>query len=174
MPPSTRNSRSGSFEGRARQVTAVGEARQAGDHAAGALLPMRGIQSRERRHEIYIAVVLDLHGQPLYICTGLDQAQIVAQPLHDRPGDRDRAFQRVHGRLRVDAVGHRRNQPRVRDYRLRTGIHQQETARAIGVLGLAGLKARLTNERCLLVPQDTGEHDAGERPRGDLAVHGTG
>ena len=45
-------------------------------------------------------------------------------------------------------------------HRLLAGIHQQEAARAVGVLGLTGLDAHLAEQRRLLVAGDTGNGDA--------------
>ncbi|MCY1431373.1 hypothetical protein D9M71_473400 [compost metagenome] len=45
-------------------------------------------------------------------------------------------------------------------HRLVAGVHQQEAAGAIGVLGLAGLDAHLAEQRRLLVAGDTGNGDA--------------
>ena len=47
---------------------------------------------------------LDGAGQRLDSAELLDEAQVVAQPLHQRAGDGDGAFQRVDGRLVADLV----------------------------------------------------------------------
>ncbi len=39
-------------------------------------------------------------------------------------------------------------------------IHQQEAARAVGVLGFAGFEAGLANQRCLLIAQNSGNRDS--------------
>ena len=89
-------------------VDVAGEPR---DDAAGVRLPVRGEEPGERRHEVAAAVVLDRLGQLLDLGRGLDHLQVVAQPLHERPSDRDRALEAVDGVLVPDLVAGGGDQP---------------------------------------------------------------
>ena len=86
---------------------------------AGVGLPVRREQARERRHDVEPAVVVDRLGQLLHLRRGLNHVQVVAQPLHERAGDRDRALQRVDRRLIADLVADRRQQAVTSTARLR-------------------------------------------------------
>ena len=86
--------------------------------------------------------------------SGLDDAEVVAQPLHERAGDRDRALERVARRLVAAPVRDRRDEPVLRAHDLGAGVHEQEVARAVRVLRLAGVERRLPEGRRLLVAED--------------------
>src|ERR671938_540189 len=101
-------------------------------------LPVRREQARERRHDVAAAVVLDRAREVLDLRRGLDHLQVVAQPLDERAGDRDRALEAVHRLLVAEPVRDRREQPGARRHRLRADVHEQEVADAVAVLGLAG------------------------------------
>ena len=92
-------------------------ASQADDRAAGVRVPIRRTQADERRHEIDAARIGRLGRQLLDLGRGADQAQPVAEPLHDRAGDEDRAFQAI-GDLAADAPADRRQQAMPRRDRL--------------------------------------------------------
>ncbi len=83
----------------------------------------------------------------------LDQIQVVTQPLDERAGDGDRAFQAVNGRIVADLVSKRGQQAALGLDRLGAGVEQHEAARPVGVLGLAGAEARLAYQGSLLVAQ---------------------
>jgi hypothetical protein len=133
---------------------------------------VRREQSGERRDDVGAAVVVDAAGQRLDLVRGVDQPQVVAQPLHERTGDRDRALQGVHGWLSVQGVTHRGQQAVARHDLGRAGVEQQEVAGAIGVFGLAGLQAGLAERRGLLVAEDPRDRHARERAAlAHLPVH---
>ena len=93
-----------------------------------------------------------------------DQPEIVAQPLHQRAGDGDGAFQRI-DRLRLaEPIAHRREQSAFRRIGRLAGVHQHEAAGAVGVLGLALLEAGLPHQGRLLVAENAGDRHAGEDP----------
>ena len=71
-----------------------------------------------------------------------DQAEVVAEPLHQRAGDRDRPLERVHRRLVADLVADRGEQAVLRRDRLGAGVEQHEVAGAVRVLGLARPRSR--------------------------------
>ena len=188
MPPSQRSSaegdagilhhrlqhfaglKGGRLQRRARQVTLAGEARQPADQAARALVPAGRVEPGEGRHDHGSAVVRHRSREPLDIGAGGDQAEIVAQPLHEGAGDGDGALERVDRLRRAEPVGEGREKPAGgRGGRL-ADIHEHEAAGAVGVLGLAGLEAGLADERRLLIAEDAGDGQTRQRPHG-LAVH---
>ncbi len=132
----------GRLERRPGDVSGVDEAREPGDHAACLAAPVRGEQTGEGRYEVHPAVVLDRECEFLDLGRGLDHLQVVAQPLHERTGDRDRAFQHVGGRLVADLVADARDEAVLRLHRFRAGVQQQERAGAVGVLRLARRRSR--------------------------------
>ena len=104
----------------------------------------------------------------------LDQPEVVAQPLHERSGDRDRALEHVGRRLVAELVGDAGDEPVARGHGALAGVQHEEVARAVGALGLAGREAALPEERRLLVAEQRGERDAADlaerrRWRADLA-----
>ena len=83
-----------------------------------------------------------------------DHLQPVTQPLHHRPRNKDRAFQRVN-RLALQPIGHRRQQTVLRRHHLRPGVQQRKTPRPIGRFHHPRLKTRLPHRRRLLIPRHT-------------------
>ncbi len=114
---------------RARQVPLVRVARQARDHSARALLPVRRVQSRKRRHKIHAAVVLHASRQRLDVRTFLNHPKIVPKPLHQRARDGDASFQRIPRRFAPKLVRDGRQQAEVRRHASLAGVHQQESSR---------------------------------------------
>ena len=62
-------------------------------------------------HEVRAAVVVDRRGEPRRPRSGVDDAEVVAQPLHERAGHGDRALERVVRGLVAAPVGDGRDQP---------------------------------------------------------------
>ena len=92
-----------------------------------------------------------------------NQLQVVAQPLHDRAADEDAAFERIFQFL-VQAADERGDQSLLREHELVADVLQQEAARTVGVLGVAGMDAQLAEKRRLLISRDA--RDLGHpRPR---------
>ena len=106
------------FQRGAGEVAGGGAAREAGDRAARVLVPVRSAQPRKRRHEVDAAGVRHARGQRLHVRGRLDEAQPVAQPLHDCAADEDAPLQRVI-RLRACLPRDRREQLVPRGHRLR-------------------------------------------------------
>jgi len=129
-------------------------ASQSRDHAACIVLPVRRVQPGERRHEVHAAVVVHRPGERLDLRALPDQSEIVADPLHQCARDRDAAFESVEGALPLELIRDRGEQSEARLHRHFAHVHQQETAGAVGVLGLADLEAGLADERGLLVTED--------------------
>src|SRR3954469_10858228 len=158
------------LQGRAGDVAGVDVARQAREHPAGVGLPVRREQAREGRHDVQPAVVLHGLRELLDLGRRLDHLEVVAQPLHERPGDRDRALQAVDGVVVADLVAQRREHAALGLHRLRARVEQEEVAGAIRVLGLARRQAGLTERGRLLVAQVAGDRDAREAAGLNLAV----
>ena len=151
------------LEHRAGQVTLVHVPGEADDGAARVRTPVRREQAGERGHEVGAAVVLHRAGVFLDLGRAGDHAEVVAQPLHQRTGDRDRTLQRVDRVVRADLVADRGEQAVAAHHPLRAGVEQHEVAGAVGVLGLAGGQACLAEGRRLLVAEDAGDGHAGQR-----------
>ena len=123
------------------------------DRAAGVRSPVRSEQAGECGHEGHAAGVVDLRGEGLGLGRVVDDAELVAQPLDGRPGDRDRALQCVHGRFVAEAVAERGDQTALGPHDLRSGVEHQEVAGAVRVLEAAWLEADLTDEGRVLVAE---------------------
>ena len=149
-------------------MAAIRVTREADDRAARALLPVRREQPRERGHDVDVAVVGHRARERLDLRARTDQTEVVAQPLHERASDRDRALERVVHGPAAETVRDGRDEPRGRRHGRRARVHQHEAAGAVRVLRLAGREARLARERGLLIAEDSGERDA--RERRDLRV----
>ncbi len=155
----------GRLEHSTRQVTLGDVRRQPDDHPARLASPVRREQAAERRHDVAAAVVVDRAGERLDLRRGGDQPELVAEPLHQRAGDRDRAFQRVQRGLVVDLVADRADQPVRRPDEFVAGVEQQEAAGAVRALGLARGEAGLAEQRGLLVAERGRDPYAGEADR---------
>jgi hypothetical protein len=76
-------------------------ARQAKDRAAGVRIPVRRAKADEGRHDDDTIGIGHARRQLLHIDRRLDDAEAVAEPLHDRAGDEHGAFQAIR-RLAAD------------------------------------------------------------------------
>ena len=92
----------------ARDVRLRVELRQAADHAARVGAPARRIEAGERRHDHAAVAAGHARGERLDVGRVLDQPEVVAQPLHERARDRDRALEHVRGRPLAQAGRRRR------------------------------------------------------------------
>src|SRR5437660_2066206 len=126
-------------------------AREPRNYAPRAVLPIRRVETRERWHEIDSSIVVDRSRQILDVRTFLDEAEVVAQPLHQGPGDGDTSLQRVLGRLVAKLVSQGSKQTMFRLHQAAPGIHEQKAASPVGVLGFSRLKAGLPHQGRLLV-----------------------
>ena len=151
------------------------EAGEPDDGAAGVGAPVRSEQPGERRHEAHASGVGHLAGERLHVGGIRDDAELVAQPLHRRAGDGDRALEGVHRRLVAELVGDRGEQSRRRAHDVGTGVEQHEVAGAVGVLRLAGGEAHLTDRGGVLVAQVAAHrHGTAERTGGAGDAVGVG
>ena len=127
-----------------------GAARQAHHRAACIGLPVGRTQAGEGRHQHHAAGVGHALGQGLHIGAFVKGAQAIAQPLHHRTANENRAFQGIRG-CAVGLGGTGGDEPVVAGLELVSGVHQHEAARAIGVFGLTGLETGLAKQGALLV-----------------------
>ena len=118
---------------------------------------MRREEAGERRYEVAAAVVLDLGGELVDLRCAADDVEVVAQPLHEGAGDRDRALQRVHRLVLADAVPEGGEQAALAGYRGVAGVEQQERSGAVGALGLSGIEAGLAEQCGGLVAERAGD-----------------
>jgi len=130
-----------------------GKACKAQDGAAGVHVPVGRKEPRKGGHKVHPAVIRHRPGDGLRLGRRLDEAEAIAQPLDRGPRDGDGPLQRIGAGAIVQAIGHRGEQPAVGGHDLGAGVHQQEGAGAIGVLGLPGEKAGLAHQGALLVAQ---------------------
>jgi hypothetical protein len=149
------------LQGGAGQVRPGVEPGQADDRAARVGPPVRREQPGEGRHEVGAAGVVDLRGQRLALRRRGDDAELVTQPLHGRARHRDRPLEREDGRLGAELEAHRGEQAALGPDDLCAGVQQQEVARAVRVLGLAGSQADLPDGGGLLVAQGAGDRQLG-------------
>ena len=131
---------------------------------------MRREETREGRHEVGAAVVVDGRSQGLDLLGVGDEAEVVAQPLHERPRDGDGALERIDRRGVVQLVADRREQPVGRVDDLGAGVEEHEVAGAVGVLRGADLEAGLPEGRRLLVTEDARDRHVDEDARLARAV----
>ena len=132
-----------------RAGAATGETEQ---RAAGIRIPMRCAEPGKCRDQIHIESVGDAGCECLDFAGALDDSESVAQPLHDRPRHEHAAFECVTSLLATP--GDRAQQPIVRLHGPVTRIQQGKTSGAVSVLGHAGRKAGLSEQRRVLIAGD--------------------
>ena len=146
-------------------MRAPGAARQADDRAARIRVPVRRAQAGERRDDVDAPVVGDACRERLNLDRRAEEAHLVAQPLHDRPGDEHAAFEgvlffRVARIACAPQLGSSGGQQAIlRSHQLVAGVQQHEATGAVGVLRHSGAVAALAEERRLLVAGDSGYGD---------------
>ena len=145
---------------RARQFGLTARKRKPRDHPARFGPPVRCAKACQRGHDHHPAAIRDRARERLGILGQIDDPEGIAQPLHQAPGDKHRAFDGIGARA-LDLGQNRAEQAvgRARDAAALTGQH--ESPGAIGRLGLPRREARLPDGRGLLV---TGEARDRNRP----------
>src|SRR5947209_11952877 len=133
---------------------------EAGDHAPGVVLPIWCVETRECGDEVHSAVVFNRSRQGFNLWAALDQAQIVAYPLHQRSGDGNASFKSVMWRLCSQPVGDGSEQSTGGLDRTFSSVHQKKATRPIRVLGLSRIEAGLAYQRGLLIPQNSRDCDS--------------
>ena len=132
-----------------------GAAGNAQNGTPGVHIPVGRAQTGKGWHDVHAAVVRHLLGIILGIAAVLNEVHPVPDPLDDCAAHKDGAFQRIL-HLAVKADGDGGDQTVLALVDLVAGVHQQETAGAVGVFHVAGLKAALPEQRSLLVARNTG------------------
>ena len=115
---------------------------------------MRAPETGEGRNQVDAAGGGALRGQRFEFGCIIDDPEAVAEPLHRCAGGKHRSFQGIR-RLRafrgVKQPGDGREQAVHRLRQRAPDIHEHERARAVGVLGIAGLEGGLPEQRGLLI-----------------------
>ena len=173
MPPSTRSAASGTPSSRERvrqvarlerhrlergthDVRAAAVAREADQRGARVRIPPRRAESRERGDAVHAVGRGDARRDERTLVRVLDQAELVAQPLHHGARVEDAPLQRVrHAPREPERDG--TEQPVARDARGVARVHENEASRAVGRLGFARVHAVLAHRACLLIA-DEGAH----------------
>ena len=158
------------FEGRADDVVLVGAAGQADDRAAGISIPVGSAQAGEGGNDIDPVGVGHFLREVFGVGRGVDQAQLVTQPLNGGAGDEDGTFKGVVD-FAAESPGDGGQQAVFGFNRFFAGVHQQEAAGAVGVFGHAGFEAGLTEERRLLVACDPSDRDFAAAEEGGGPEH---
>ena len=150
-------------------VLAGRAARQTDETAACVHIPMRRAQTGECRHEVHAAGVLHLARIVFRIAALGEKAHLIPQPLDDGAADKHAALERVL-RLSADLNADGGQQAVFALAGGRAGVHQQKTARAVGVFRIACRKAGLTEQRRLLVACNACNRNIAAR-QGNRTVH---
>ncbi|MNS44991.1 hypothetical protein D3C72_774490 [compost metagenome] len=157
------------FQRGADDVVAVGATGQADHGAASIGIPVGGAQAHEGRYQVDAVGIAHLAREVVGVAGIVDDLQLVTQPLDGGAAHEHRTLEGiVHFPFRAD--GDRGQQAVAGANRLGAGVHQQEAAGAIGVLGHALLEAELAEQGGLLVTGDAGDGDAGAAATGGVAI----
>ncbi len=146
---------------RACQVGSRGAAGDAEDGAARIRVPPGRAEPGEGRHDHDATAVGHRRGERAGLGSRVDDAETVAQPLHGRTGDEDRALERVRDAAVGQLPRHRGEQALRRRGAPIAHVHEHEAAGAVGVLRHAGREARLAEQGGLLVAGHAAHGDAG-------------
>jgi hypothetical protein len=132
---------------------------------------VRGTESDERRHQVYTVIVGEPRGESRRLRGALDDLQPIAQPLDRSAGNEDRALERIRD-APANAVGGCREQSVAGGDGHLSRVEQQEAPGAVGGFRRPGPKARLADERRLLIAGDTRDRQLpAKEPRLGGAVH---
>ena len=136
----------------------VDAAGQAHDGAACVGIPVGSAQAGEGGNDIAAVGVFHAGCEIFGIRRLIDDLELIAQPLDGSTGYEDRAFQSVLN-LAVETPCDGGQQSVVGIHGLLTDVHQHEAACAVGVFGVAGCVAGLSEQSRLLVARDTRDLD---------------
>ena len=131
-------------------MLAPGAARQPDQAAARIHIPVRRAEAGERRNKVNAARVRHLACVVFRVAAVCEKAHLVTQPLDDRPADEYAALERILC-FAADPDADRGQQAVFAFARLRSRVHEQEAAGAVGVFRIARVKAGLAEQRRLLV-----------------------
>ena len=136
----------------------VEASRQADDHAAGTLVPIRSSEACKCRDNVTAGAVRNGFRKHLALTGLFEDIQLIAKPLNRRSGHKHAALQRIENMIfKADrnccdkaVFAHNRSFARV---------HQEEATRPVGVLHITRVDAALAEQRSLLVARSTGNRD---------------
>src|SRR5690242_21069181 len=100
----------------------------------------------------------------------MDQAQIVAKPLHQGTGDGNTAFERIMSRFCPHLISQRGQQTMLGMNPFLPSVEEQKASSTVGVLCLSRSEARLPDQRRLLVSQNCGQRHTVQRFVTDPAI----
>ena len=144
------------------------------DRAAGILIPVGSSKSRKCRHDVTAVCIRYLSRKILGIRCGIHQMKLITKPLDRSTGHKYGSLQNI-GDLSVKSPSDGRDQPVIGKYRFISCVHQKEATGSVCILGLAFLKAGLSEQRRLLVTGSTGYRDPStEEGRICLTIDRTG
>ena len=138
-----------------RQVRAGGIQGEPAEESARRRVPVRGAQAYERRHHIHAVILGHARRRRRRVGRAGDHLEAVPQPLDGRSGDENGALHRI-GDATADPVSRRRQHAVCGSHGRVSRVQQEKAAGAVGGLRHAGLKARLPDERGLLITGDAG------------------
>ena len=142
--------------------------------APGVGIPVGSPQSRKGRNHIAAVGVVDLLGHVLGIHGGFDKPKLIPKPLDGGPGHKNGAFEGI-VHLPIQPPSDGGHQPVPGENGGFSGVHQQKGTGSVGTLGIAGIKAGLSEEGCLLVTGSTGNGDGcAEKLGGSVPINPTG
>src|SRR5262249_44734384 len=122
-------------------------------------VPVWRPQAHESRNKVDSPVVFESPGHNLSVFRGVDDAELIAKPLHDRAGDEYAALERVDSGLSIHLPGHGCEKVVPGSNKVGPGIEQHETTGAVRILVHARPGARLSKQRRLLVAGVAGNYD---------------
>ena len=111
-----------------------------------------------------VAAVRHGTGERLDLGRVVDDPEVVAQPLDERPRDRHGPLQRVRRPAPPPPAATVVIEPVRRQHRPLARVHEHERAGAVRALGLSRLEAGLAEQRGLLVAEVAGDRHAGRSP----------
>ena len=123
-------------------------------------------QTRQSGYKLNAASIWHLGSEFLDVGGALDDAELVAKPLHRRTTDEGASFERIDRRLLTGQLpGDGAQQACLAVHAILTGIHQNEGAGAKGALGGPPVKACLSEQCRLLITGNARDGHAIRQPR---------
>ncbi len=139
-------------------------------------VPVGSAQAGEGRHHVHALGPVHAAGDGRGFGHVVDDAQVVAQPLHERAGHEHAALERVLGTRAGARRGDGGDEVVGGTARFAARVHEQEAAGAVRVLRLAGLEAALPEQGRLLIARHAADghvrHDAGGGRAAELPRRG--
>lgn len=160
----------GGLEGGSADMGLGGELGETKDGTSGISSPVGGEETGQSGDENDTGGVLNLGGQLSNLLRGLNEANVVSQPLDAGASHGDGALKSVDGLGALEVVTNGGQQTVVGDDGLLSSVVEQEAAGTVCVLGLTGLKGLLADEGGRLVTETASKGNVGEGTGSDSAV----